>query len=107
MNVQKTDEFIGDIERQYEWYAAKAGVEIADHYLNAVESVCRLLSQQPALGPLGGFQNPKLSSWRFFPVLRPFQKHVLFYEVRGKDLILRRAMHGHRDLPKRLLEPPQ
>ena len=105
MKVRKTDAFLADIERQYEWYAVEAGWELADRYLAAVESVCQLLSQQPNLGPLGGFTNPKLRAWRFFLVLRPFRRHILFYEVLSEEVVLRRAMHGHRDLPRRLLEP--
>jgi len=105
MKVRKPDAFLADIERQYEWYVLEASLEVADRYLNAVEAVCRLLSRQPNLGPLGGFANPRLRAWRFFLVLRPFRGHILFYEVLAKDVVLRRAMHGHRDLPRRLLEP--
>jgi plasmid stabilization system protein ParE len=47
MNVRKTDAFLADIERQYEWYVSKAGSEVADRYLDAVEASCRLLSRQP------------------------------------------------------------
>jgi plasmid stabilization system protein ParE len=39
-------------------------------------------------------------------VPRPFQKHVLFYEVMDGEVVMRRVLHGHRDLPRRLLEPP-
>jgi len=55
MNVRKADEFIADIERQFEWYAANAGWELAERYLSAVEATCRLLGQHPLLGPRGGF----------------------------------------------------
>jgi len=106
MNVRKTDDFIADIERQFEWYAVHAGWEVADRYLATVEATCRLLGQHPQLGPRGGFTHPRLREWRFFLVFRPFNKHVLFYEVLADELVLRRAMHGHRDLPHRLLEPP-
>jgi plasmid stabilization system protein ParE len=106
MNVRKTDTFLADLERQYEWYVSNAGWGVADRYLDAVETVCHLLSQQPNLGPPGGFAHPKLRSWRFFLVLRPFRKHILFYEILGGEIVLRRAMHGHRDLPCRLLETP-
>ncbi len=105
MNVGKTDDFIADIERQFEWYAINAGWEVADRYLVAVEATCRLLGQHPHVGPGGGFTLPRLRKWRFFLVSRPFNKHALFYEVRDDELVLRRAMHGRRDLPRRLLEP--
>jgi hypothetical protein len=35
MNVRKTDDFIADIERQFEWYAVNAGWEVANRYLAA------------------------------------------------------------------------
>lgn len=106
MSLLKSDDFITDVERQFEWYAVNAGWAVADRYLIAIETTARLLEQHPHLGPRGGFTHPRLGEWRFFVVFRPFQKHVLFYEVIGDDVVLRRAMHGHRDLPKRLLEPP-
>jgi len=105
VSVRKTDAFLADVERQFEWYAIQAGWEVADHYLAAVEATCQLLGQHPQLGPRGGFAHPRLSDWRFFVVFRPFQKHVLFYEIIGDDVVMRRTMHGHRDLPRRLLEP--
>jgi hypothetical protein len=55
MNVRKSDVFLADVERQYEWYALNADLEIAERYLEAI-------------------------------------------------LIMHRALHGHRDLPRRLLE---
>ncbi len=106
MSVRKSDDFIADIERQFEWYVLKAGWDVADGYLDAVEATCRLLGQHPQLGPLGGFTHPRLRNWRFFVVFRPFKKHVLFYELDGDSVVIRRAMHGHRNLPRRLLEPP-
>jgi len=107
MNVRKSDDFILDVERQFERYALNAGWDVADRYLDAVEATCVLIGQHPQLGPRGGFADPRLRDWRFFVVFRPFQKHLLFYEVTGEDVIMRRAMHGHRDLPRRLVETPE
>lgn len=106
MSLRKTDDFIADVERQFEWYGVNAGWEVADRYLDAVEATCRLLEQHPLLGPRGGFFHPRLREWRFLIVFRPFKKLVLFYEAVGDDVVMRRAMHGHCDLPDRLLEPP-
>jgi plasmid stabilization system protein ParE len=66
MNVRKTDDFMADLERQYNWYIVKAGLEVADHYLDAVQANCQLLSRHPFLGPQGGFAHPRLRDWRFF-----------------------------------------
>ena len=107
MSAHKSEDFISDVERQFEWYAVNASWEIAERYLDAVEAACRLLGQHPQLGPRAGFSHPRLRDWRFIVVFRPFQKHILFYEIQGNDVLLRRAMHGHRDLPRRLVEPPE
>jgi len=106
MSVRKSDDFISDIERQYRWYLENANEDVAERYLAAIEATCQLLGRHPQLGPRGRFNDPRLRDWRFFVVFRPFHKHVLFYEVNGEDAVMRRAMHGHRDLPRRLLEPP-
>lgn len=106
MNVRKTDCFISDLEAQYVWYTATAGEEVADRFLETVEATCRLLGRHPGLGPLGGFAHARLCEWRYFLAFRPFNQHLLFYEVVEDEVIFRRAMHGRRDLPHRLLQPP-
>jgi plasmid stabilization system protein ParE len=104
MNIRKTDQFIADLERQFEWYLLNANGKIAESFLSAAEATCELLARHPLLGPKAGFSHPHLRGWRFFVVFRPFKKHILFYEVSGEDIVMRRAMHGHRDFPNRLLE---
>jgi plasmid stabilization system protein ParE len=106
MSLSRSDDFIADVERQFEWYVSEAGWQVADGYLNAVETTCRLVEKHPQIGPVGHFSHVRLRHWRFFVLLRPFNRHVVFYEVAGEDVIMRRAMHGRRNLPRRLLEPP-
>ena len=43
MNIRKTDEFIADVEQQFEWYALKANWEIAERYLDAGEVTSQCL----------------------------------------------------------------
>ena len=106
MSVRKSDDFLGDVEPQFEWHALNANWEIAEQYLSAVEATCQLLGQHPRIGPLGRFTHARLRQWRVFLVFRPFNKHIVFYETSGEDIVLRRVMHGRRDLPRRLLQPP-
>ena len=106
MKLLKSEAFIADVERQFDWSAGKAGDAIAERYLAALEATCELLARQPLLGPGVAFSHPRLRGWRFFLVQRPFEKHVLFYEIAEDAVVLRRAMHGSRDLPRRLLQPP-
>ncbi len=49
---------------------------------------------------------PKLAGIRFFLVRKPFDKHLIFYRVCGDTLDIVRIVHGMRDLPRRLLDPP-
>jgi len=106
MNVRKADVFIADVEQQFDWYVMNASWEVAELYLATVEATCALLASHPHLGPLVRSSEPRLQGWRFLVVLRPFHKHVLFYEVTDTDVLMRRALHGSRDLPRRLVEPP-
>ena len=39
-------------------------------------------------------------------VRKPFDKHLIFYRVCGDTLDIVRIVHGRRDLPRRLLDPP-
>lgn len=105
MSVRKSCDFIADVERQFQWYVDNANDDVAEGFLAAVEATYRLLGQHTQLGPCGGFTNARLRAWRFFVVFRPFQRHVLFYEIIGDDVVMRRALHGYRDLLRRLLHP--
>jgi plasmid stabilization system protein ParE len=106
MSVRKTGTFIADVERQYEWYAVEAGWEVAERFLVAVRATCDLLGLYPFLGSNIRSNHPRLKGWRSFVVLRPFNRHILFYEVTGGEVLLRRAIHGNRDIPRHLAEPP-
>lgn len=106
MNLRKAEDFIADLEEQFEWYTINAGWDVAERYLAAAEATCQLLGAKPFLGPSLRAKHPLLRGWHFFVVFRPFNKHVLFYEIENDEIFMRRAMHGSRDLTRRLLQPP-
>jgi plasmid stabilization system protein ParE len=37
---------------------------------------------------------------------KPFHAHIVFYRVGGDVIEIFRVMHGARDLPRRLQQPP-
>jgi plasmid stabilization system protein ParE len=93
MSVRKADDFIADVERQFDWYLTKAAWEVADRYLDAVEATCQLLAQHPNLGPRGGFTHPRLpttsrccvhSAFRLLPTSMRLPAVVQRY-CRGSD----------------------
>jgi plasmid stabilization system protein ParE len=106
MNLRKTEDFIADVERQFDWYDVNGGWELAEHYLATVEATCELLGRNPFLGPVLRTKEPRLQGWRFFVVFRPFNKHLLFYDLADDEVLMRRAIHGNRNLKRRLVKPP-
>ena len=104
--LQKADAFLEDFALQALWYVRQAGDEVARRFQQAVESRLRLLCEQPGLGRLRGFNHSKLQGLRSFALERPFQKVLIFYREDGVTLQAVRLIHGARDLPRRLAEPP-
>ena len=41
------------------------------------------------------------------PSAGAFGIHLIFYRCAEKELSIERVMHGARDIPRRILEPPQ
>ncbi len=81
-------------------------MEVAERYLSAIDQTIQRLSNYPDLGLRRHFQSPELADIRSFQVVRPFDKHLIFYQS-GNQLSIERVMHGARDLPRRLLKEPE
>jgi plasmid stabilization system protein ParE len=96
-----------DLAAQYAWYAGKAGPDVAERYLTAFRHTTRRLVAQADLGMLRRFQHPQLNGIRSLPLDGAFRSHLLFYRLEREVVVVFRVLHGMRDLPRRLLEPPQ
>ena len=103
----RSDYFNDDFDLQYRWYLREAGEEVAGRYLAAVLGSLNELAQQPGLGRRRDFHHVELKDLRRFRVHPPFGVHLIFYRHTGPELFAERLMHGARDLPRRLLEPPE
>ena len=106
LRVQRSEWFIGDLEHYAAWYDREAGWELAERYLKAVAAILVGLAERPTLGHRTVFDAPELSGLRCFAVAKPFQKHLVFCRFNETTLSAERAVHGARDLPRRLLQPP-
>jgi plasmid stabilization system protein ParE len=106
LRIRRSDWFVGDLEHYAAWYQSEASWEVAERYLHAVSSTVARLSEMPGLGHPTRFSNPILRNLRCFPVERPFEKHLIFYRHDESTLYIERVVHGARDLPRRLTEPP-
>ena len=104
--IQKSRAFTADFENLFAWYIDKAGVEIAWRFQAALNTTLLKLSVQPDLGRPRHFRHHDLMRLRSFPLARPFQKLLIFYRASDVELQAARLMHGARNLPRRLREPP-
>ena len=105
-SLRRASFFIRDFELQAEWYVREADEEVARRYLQALDATLQLLGVQPALGRTRHFRHPQLKGIRSFRVSPPFDRHLIFYRFDRSTLYAERVVHGMRDLPRRLLEPP-
>jgi toxin ParE1/3/4 len=96
-----------DLTHQYRWYLANANVEVAERFLAGFDATVKRLARQPELGRRRRFRAEELTGIRSFPVNRPFGVQLIFYRSSADVLSIERVMHGARDLPRRLLEPPE
>lgn len=96
-----------DLTHQYRWYLDNAGAEVAERFLAAFDVTVARLAARPELGRRRKFRAPELEGIRSFPVSGRFGVHLVFYRIAGDVLSVERVMHGARDLPRRLLEPPE
>lgn len=106
LRVQRSEWFLGDLEHYAAWYDREAGWEIAERYLKAVAATLARLAAMPTLGHGTNFDAPELRELRCLKAEKPFQKHLIFYRFNETMIFAERAVHGARDLPRRLLQPP-
>lgn len=104
LSIQKAHSFIEDFERQFEWYARKAGGDVARRYLIAVDKTLKQLAANPAIGRVRRFRRSRLKGVRSCSVYPPFGNHLLFYRFSSTTLFVERVLHGAMDLGRRLLE---
>ena len=104
--IQKSCDFTADFEQIFAWYVDEAGGELARRFQAALDISLMKLSIRPDLGRLRHFQHPALSELRSFPVEHPFNTILIFYRATHESLDAVRLMHGARNLPRRLREPP-
>jgi toxin ParE1/3/4 len=103
--IQTARDFTADFENVFGWYVDKAGVEVAWRFQWALDKSLAQLSVRPDLGRPRHFRHPKLRGLRSCPVERPFENLLIFYRA-NEVLDVVRLMHGARNLPRRLIEPP-
>lgn len=104
--VRLSSRFERDVEQQTGWYLARAGAAVALKFGDKVDATLRRVGEFPEAGGEWRRPEPELAGLRLIPVDEPFARLLIFYRVTANEVLAERLMHGMRDLPRRLLEPP-
>ena len=104
--LQQSDYFWADIQKQVDWYRDNATSEVAERYIAAVEATMKELVETPGLGRPRFQDWPELAGLHSWRVCQPYHRHLIFYRFDDATLWVERVLHGARDLPRRLRQPP-
>jgi plasmid stabilization system protein ParE len=104
--LERAEGFEADFAREALYYVREAGPDFGRRLHRAVEATLKQLCRQPDLGRIRRFRHPLVRGLRSFRIDPPFNKVPIFYRTHGEILQAVRLMHGSRDLPRRLIEPP-
>ena len=107
LTVRRARDFDRDFANQFAWYWDNAGETISRQFEQAVEITLKNISEQAALGRGRKFRHHRLHGLRSFRVSHPFEDILIFYRIEETFLHALRLIHGSRDLPHRLPEPPR
>jgi toxin ParE1/3/4 len=94
-----SDAAVADILEQADWYLARSGPALAARWEKAVTSAILRALKNPASGAPCRFHPSELRNVRR-TTIRGFPKHLLFYRIRGTEVLVLRIVHGARDLEK-------
>ena len=86
-----------DILEQADWYAEQSDEMLAQRWDSAVTSTVLRIAEFPKSGALCHFSSAELQEIRRVPV-DEFPKHLIFYRVERKSVVVLRVIHGARDL---------
>jgi toxin ParE1/3/4 len=85
-----------DLIDRYVYLSEYAGAEVADRFLEAVETSFADLAAQPAMGAPQRLRTPELSEMRKWRV-RGFETILIFYQLRPDDISIVRVLHAAQD----------
>jgi plasmid stabilization system protein ParE len=104
-SIRKSVYFTADFEILFAWYVSRAGAQVAWRFQTALNNSLSHLSIRPDLGRPRHFHHRDLSGLRSITLERPFH-NLVFYRAGHQSLDAVCVMHGARNLPRRLREPP-
>ena len=96
-SIRFSDLAVADILEQADWYEIQSGPKLARQWDRAVTSTTMRIATAPKSGALCQFKAEQLQGTRRIPVAG-FPKHLIFYQVNPRGIVILRVVHGARDL---------
>src|ERR1700733_12525819 len=66
----------------------------ARDFLDAAFEAFDRLAQFPEMGPLARFKHRRLKGMRFFVLAPPFNRWLIFYQIGGEEVEIKRVLYG-------------
>ena len=92
-----TDAAVADILEQANWYQGQSDQRLAKRWESAVTSILLRILGNPRSGSPCSFKSEELHNVRRMSVAG-FPKHLIFYQLQGREILILRIVHGARDL---------
>ena len=96
LEVVETDQAFVDIVQLADYIAEHGSLEASDRVVSAIRKTYENLASFPEIGIAQSY-GPTLLSMRMVPVTR-FPNYLIFYQATDKRLIIRRVLHGARNV---------
>jgi plasmid stabilization system protein ParE len=100
----QSEDFLSDLEHQFEWYVHETeldladAIELAEKFKTAVLDTLEFLLRHPGAGHPRFPQFTDLDGTRSWRVNRPFDRFLIYYHVQGETLFADRLIEGHRGI---------
>ena len=86
-----------EINKQVDYLEERAGLEVAERFLDRLMSSFEVLGRTPNMGVSCGFRRPATRRLRRWPV-KDFEDWLIFYLLRRGAVEIVHVLHGARDI---------
>lgn len=98
----QSEDFLLDVEQQFDWYVHESkldladAIELAQKFKIAILDTFEFLLRHPGAGRRRFPQFTDLQGTRSWRVNRPFDRFLIYYHVQADTLFIDRLIEGHR-----------
>lgn len=94
-----------DVENAVDYYRREASARVALHFIDAVQDSYQRIVDDPLIGSARYAHEMEMPELRFSMVRR--FPYLVFYHPVSEGIEVWRILHGHRNIPGRMREPPE